>query len=54
MNYNHNLIIVEIKERNQLKKEKKQLIINWYIINKTSKNGHLIYKQNVLCKNSHQ
>ena len=32
MNYNHNVIIVEIKERNQLKKEKNQLIINWYII----------------------
>ena len=32
MNYNHNVIIVDVKERNQLKKEKKQLIINWYII----------------------
>ena len=25
MNYNHNVIIVEIKERNQLKKEKKTI-----------------------------
>ena len=37
MNYNHNMIIVEIKERKQLMKEK-QLIISWWKIK-----GFIIY-----------